>query len=61
MDGLKERISSAIHGQTQLTVTILSSLLAVEDELGYIAKEAVEQVADFTRSTVNDVWAVASF
>ena len=61
MDGLKERISSAVHGQTQPTVTILSSLLAVEDELGYIPRQAVEQVADFTRSTVNDVWAVASF
>ena len=61
MDGLKERISSAVHGQTQPTVTILSSLLAVEDELGYIPKEAVGQAADFIRSPVNDVWAVASF
>jgi NADH-quinone oxidoreductase subunit E len=35
--------------------------LAIEDELGYIPKEAVAEVAAFTRSTVNDVWAVASF
>jgi NADH:ubiquinone oxidoreductase subunit E len=39
----------------------LSSLLAVEDELGYIPKEALEFVAEFSNATVNDVWAVASF
>ena len=61
MDGLKQRISKAVRGQTQPTQTILSSLLAVEDELGYIPKEAVDEVADFTGSTINDVWAVASF
>ena len=61
MDGLKQRIIKAIHNQPQPTVTTLSSLLAVEDELGYIPKEAVEEVASLTRSTVNDVWAVATF
>ena len=61
MDGLKERIDRAVRGQTQGTVTILSSLLAVEDELGYIPKEAVEAVADGMQVTVNDVWAVVSF
>jgi NADH-quinone oxidoreductase subunit E len=61
MDGLKQRIAHALRSQPQPTVTILSSLLAVEDELGYIPKEAVDEVAVFTSSTVNDVWAVASF
>lgn len=61
MDRLEQRIKQAIHAQTQPTVTVLSSLLAVEDELAYIPKEAVEAVAEFTGSTVNDVWAVASF
>lgn len=61
MDGLKPRIVHALRSQPQPTVTILSSLLAVGDELGYIPKEAVEEVAVFTSSTVNDVWAVASF
>ena len=61
MDGLKQRIARAVKGQTQPTLTILSSLLAVEDELGYIPKEAVDEVAAFTHSTINDVWAVASF
>ena len=61
MSGLEQRIHDAVHGQTQPTVTVLSSLLAVEDELGYIPKEAVEFVAEFSDATVNDVWAVASF
>ncbi|HIN06807.1 MAG TPA: hypothetical protein EYM65_11340 [Dehalococcoidia bacterium] len=61
MDGLSQRIIDAVHGQTQPTLTVLSSLLAVEDELGYIPKEAVAEVATFTDTTVNDVWAVASF
>jgi len=61
MDGLTQRITGAVRGQTQPTITVLSSLLALEDELGYIPKEAVAQVAVFTNSTVNDVWAVASF
>jgi NADH-quinone oxidoreductase subunit E len=60
-DGLGQRIDRALRGQTQPTVTVLSSLLAVEDELGYIPREAVERVAEFMGATVNDVWAVASF
>ena len=61
MSGLEHRIQDAVHGQAQPTVPVLSSLLAVEDELGYIPKEAVEFVAEFSNATVNDVWAVASF
>lgn len=61
MDGLEQRIGRAVRGQTQPTVTILSSLLAVEDELHYIPREAVEIVAQLMDATVNDVWAVASF
>lgn len=61
MSGLDQRIHDAVHGQTQPTVTVLSSLLAVEDELGYIPKEALEFVAGFSDTTANDVWAVASF
>ena len=58
---LRTRAAQAIVSQSQPTVTVLSSLLAVEEELGYIPKEAVEAVAEFTRSTINDVWGVASF
>ena len=61
MDGLEQRIEKAVRGQAQPTVTILSSLLAVEDELHYIPREAVDWVAGYMGATVNDVWAVASF
>ena len=60
-DGLKERVDRALRSQEQATVTVLSSLLAVQDELSYIPEEAIDQVASFTNSTLNDVWGVASF
>ena len=60
-EGLKQRVSKALNSQEQGTVTMLSSLLAVQDGLGYIPDVAVEEVAQFTHSTINDVWGVASF
>jgi NADH:ubiquinone oxidoreductase subunit E len=58
---LRERARGAIANQPQRTVTVLSCLLAVEDALGFIPPEAVDEVATRTATTVNDVWAVASF
>ena len=58
---LRKRAAEAIKGQKPETVTVLSCLLAVEDELGYIPPEAAEEVARVTGSTINDVWGVASF
>ena len=49
---LHQRVHRAVTGQSQNTVTILSSLLAVEDEIGYIPPVAVEEVAELTDSTV---------
>jgi NADH:ubiquinone oxidoreductase subunit E len=60
-EGIKERANKALTSQEQGTVTLLSSLLAVQDELGYIPEEAIEEVARFTQYTINDVWGVASF
>ncbi len=57
----KKLITDAVGNQPQSTVTVLSSLLAVEDAIGYIPKEAVEAVAQRMAATVNDVWAVATF
>ena len=58
---LRTTVRQALTVLQDTTVTVLSSLLAVEDVLGYIPPEAVEEVAELTQSTVNDVWGVASF
>ncbi len=60
-DALREQVRGALANQTARTITVLSSLLAIEDEMGYIPQEAIEEVATFTDATVNDVWGVASF
>ena len=61
MEDIRDRICRVLKAQTQATITPLSSLLAVHDEIGYIPQEAIEEVAEFTNSTVNDIWGVASF
>lgn len=48
-------------GQKRPTTTVLSSLLAAQDELGYLPGEAIEEVARLTDASINDVWGVASF
>ena len=58
---LQETIRQALTERQNGTVTVLSSLLVVEDALGYIPPEAIEEVAELTHTTVNDVWGVASF
>ncbi len=60
-DGDRERLLSAIHNQRRPTITVLSSLLAAQDELGYIPDEAIEEVAVLNDTTINEVWGVASF
>lgn len=58
---LRDTIRQALRSQQQPTITVLSSLLAVQDVLHYIPNEAVEETATFCGSTINDVWSVASF
>ena len=60
-DGIRERTRRAIASQKSRTVTVLSSLLAVQDELGYLPDEAIEEVASSRDTTINEVWGVASF
>ena len=60
-EDLRLRIREAIRAQTKTNVNVLSSVLAVLDELGYIPDEAVEEVADSQHVTINEVWGVASF
>ena len=58
---LRERARRAVEEQPSPTVTVLSSLLAAQDELGYLPYEAVDEVSRCTGASVNEVWAVASF
>ena len=60
-DELRERIRTALASQPRRTVTVLSSLLAAEDEIGYLPDEAIEEVAAHTDASINDVWGVATF
>ena len=55
----RERVRNAISTQRRPTVTVLSSLLAAQDDLGYLPDEAIEEIALFTSTTTNDVWGVA--
>jgi NADH:ubiquinone oxidoreductase subunit E len=58
---LRARAREAITCQPARTVTVLSSLLAAHDELGYLPPEAIEEVAVRTSASPNEVWGVASF
>ena len=60
-EDLRLRIREAIRAQTKTNVNVLSSLHAVLDEIGYIPDEAVEEVANSSHVTINEVWGVASF
>ena len=57
----RERVRTAISSQQRPTVTVLSSLLATQDELGYLPDGSIEEIATFTHTTINHVWGVASF
>jgi NADH:ubiquinone oxidoreductase subunit E len=59
---LRERVRRALRSQKQRTITVLSSLLAVQQDLKYIPDVAIEETANFIKgATINDVWSVASF
>ena len=60
-EAVRQKCREALTHQPYKTITVLSSLLAVHDALGYLPDEAIEEVAEFTGSSNNDVWGVASF
>ena len=60
-ESIREQIRRALDSQTRPTVTVLSCLLAAQDELGYLPDEAIDEVANYTDASINDVWGVASF
>lgn len=55
------KLKSVLDNQQSRTVTMLSSLIAVQLELGYLPPEAMPAVAEYTGESVNDVWGVATF
>ena len=60
-DDLRDEVHKAIESQKRPTITVLSSLLAIQDHLGYLPDEAIEEVASSMGQTVNAVFGVASF
>jgi NADH:ubiquinone oxidoreductase subunit E len=58
---LRNKLHKVVSLQRYRNVTVLSSLLAVEDAFGYIPREGIDEVAAYTNTTINEVWAVASF
>ena len=60
-DVLRQQAQEAVTSQPYTTQTVLSSLLAAQDALGYLPPQALEVVAIHMRSSINEVWGVASF
>lgn len=60
-NNLRTSIKEAIESQKRPTVTVLSSLLAIQDSVGYIPEEAIEEVAIHSNTSINSVFGVASF
>lgn len=58
---LRSRARRAVAEQPFRTHTVLSSLLSVQDELGWLPPEALAEVAGALGASENDVWGVASF
>ncbi len=55
------KLKTILDHQQSRTVTVLSSLIAVQTELGYLPPETMPAVAAYTSASVNDVWGVATF
>ncbi|MSQ32326.1 MAG: NAD(P)H-dependent oxidoreductase subunit E [Dehalococcoidia bacterium] len=55
------KIKAILETQRGRTITALSSLIAIQNAVGYLPPESMEEVASFTGVSVNDVWGVATF
>ena len=53
-------LRAILEGQKR-TVTVLSCLIAIQEELRYLPPGALPAVAGFTGASVNDVYGVATF
>ncbi|MCH8086625.1 MAG: NAD(P)H-dependent oxidoreductase subunit E [Chloroflexi bacterium] len=61
MASVKDRINKALNQQVKEEVTVLSSLIQVQEELGYLPPESISAIADFTGASVNEAYGVATF
>ena len=58
-ENLRKDIRNYISNQKRKTVTVLSSLLAVQDSIHYIPDEAIEEISIHCKVTINDVWSTS--
>ena len=58
---IRDEVNKILSSSTDTTVTVLSCLLLVQDEIGYIPNEAVEEIGSFLKTSINEVWGVATF
>ncbi|MFQ5934259.1 MAG: NAD(P)H-dependent oxidoreductase subunit E [Dehalococcoidia bacterium] len=58
---MRDRIRQALEKQDKEEITVLSSLIQVQEEIGYLPSEAIPMVAEFAGASVNDVFGVATF
>ncbi len=57
----RERVATILAKPKRKTTTVLSCLIQVQNELGYLPPETFGEVARITGATTNDVWGVATF
>ncbi len=57
------KLKEILDGQHKIgrTVTVLSSLIWIQEALGYLPKDSISAVAEYTKASVNDVYGVATF
>jgi NADH:ubiquinone oxidoreductase subunit E len=57
----RERIRQTLETQQGRTITVLSSLITIQNALGYLPPEAFPAVAEFTGASINEIYGVATF
>jgi len=60
-DDLQLRLDKVLGGFSDEAGNLIPILQKVQEEFGYIFREAVERIADFLKMTENQVYGVASF
>ncbi len=56
-----DRVNQALDRQVKEEVTVLSSLIYVQEEFGFLPPDSIPLIADYTDASINDVFGVATF